>query len=85
MGWLGVSDIRFIGDRGLDMWKCDNCGALFDEPEVERESYEGYYGVSGMFSDRHYFSIEVCPSCGSEDIDSYCEEEDELEGAIWED
>ena len=50
------------------MWICDNCGAEFDEPEQEQESYENYYGVSSMFSDRHYFTLQVCPNCGSEDI-----------------
>ena len=60
------------------MWVCDNCGAMFDEPKEQREAYEDYYGVSSMFSDRHYFTMEVCPSCGSEDIESYCEDDYEF-------
>lgn len=65
-----------VRHRGLAMWVCDNCGAEFDEPEQEQESYENYYGVSSMFSDRHYFTLQVCPNCGSEDI---VEEDDEDE------
>ena len=65
-----------ICHRGLAMWICDNCGAEFDEPEQEQESYENYYGVASMFSDRHYFTLQVCPNCGSEDI---VEEDDEDE------
>lgn len=60
------------------MWKCDNCGERFYEPEEERDSYESYYGVSSMFSSRHYFTTNVCPFCGSEDIE-------ESEGEEWED
>lgn len=61
------------------MWICDNCDAEFDEPEEQMESYENYYGVSSLFSDRHYFTMQVCPCCGSEDI---AERE---EGEEWED
>lgn len=60
------------------MWVCDNCGAMFSDPDEKRESYESYYGVGSMFPDRHYFTMEVCPSCGSEDITSYCEEDDDF-------
>ena len=58
------------------MWVCDNCGAMFSDPDTERCSYEDYYGVGSMFANRNYFTLEVCPSCGSEDIASYCEEDD---------
>lgn len=59
------------------MWVCDNCGAMFDEPELENDTYESYYGVSSMFSNSHSMMLEVCPCCGSEDIASYCEDADE--------
>ena len=59
------------------MWICDNCGAEFDAPDEKMESYESYYGVGSMFSDRHYFTLQVCPNCGSEDIEE--REEDEWE------
>lgn len=85
MGRLGVSHIRHVHIRGLAMWVCDNCGAMFDEPELEHDTYENYCGVGGMFSNSHDLLLEVCPSCGSEDIASYCEDEDETEGAIWTD
>ena len=85
MGRLGGSHSRPVSDRGLVMWVCDNCGAMFDEPELEKDTYENYFGVSSMFTNSHSMTIEVCPSCGSEDIASYCEDEDETEGAIWTD
>lgn len=84
MGRLGISHIWLINHRGLAMWVCDNCGAMFDEPELEKDTYENYFGVSSMFSNSHSMTLEVCPSCGSEDIASYCEDEDEGD-LIWTD
>lgn len=61
------------------MWTCDNCGAEFEEPEVERVCWEDYFGVSSMFASYNYGDITVCPNCGSEDIEEM--EDDEK----WED
>ena len=74
MGFMGRNHIPYVLLRGLAMWICDNCNAEFDEPEEEMESYESYYGVSSMFPDRHYFTMQVCPCCGSEDIEEREEE-----------
>ena len=59
------------------MYRCYNCKAEFDESDVELTSYEDYYGVSSMFRDRHYFSLEVCPNCRSEDIEEIDDEEED--------
>lgn len=32
-----------------------------------------------MFEDRHYGYYDVCPECGSEEIRSYWEEDDDYE------
>ena len=42
------------------MYKCPECGAIFDEPEYEEE----LYGVGSMFLDRHYGTFANCPECG---------------------
>ena len=51
------------------MYRCCNCGEIFDEPIKEKESYENYYGVASMFSNYNYFTLEACPYCGSDDIE----------------
>lgn len=85
MGRLGVSDICPVRDRGLVMWKCEMCGSVFSEPDSIEYCPEDYYGVSSMFPNRNTAYYDACPECGSEEIHSYCEDEDETEGAIWED
>lgn len=52
------------------MYKCDECGAVFDTPSVERTgvSYAGFYETEN-----------VCPGCGSTNYDpaqlcDYCGE-----------
>ena len=52
------------------------CGSYFSEPDAIRYCYEEYNGVSSLFSDRHYGYYQACPYCGSEEINSYCEDED---------
>jgi DNA-directed RNA polymerase subunit RPC12/RpoP len=60
------------------MFKCDNCGAIIedDEVEYERVCWEDYYGVGGMFPNKNYGTLAVCPACGSEDIEEM-EDDDE--------
>lgn len=67
------------------MWKCEMCGAIFSEPDSIRYCPEEYYGVSSMFPNKNIAYYDACPECGSEEINSYWEDEDETEGAIWED
>lgn len=55
------------GDRRK--MKCNDCNRSFDEPSEKETSYENYYGVSSEFSDSTPLTIEVCPYCGSEDIE----------------
>lgn len=51
------------------MYKCDNCSERFDEPETEYTTYESYFGVSSLFPNSTPMTLQVCPYCGSEDID----------------
>ena len=57
------------------MYKCNNCGCLFEEPCVVRTTYENYYGVGGLFPNHHYLSYECCPNCRDEDFEEV-EDED---------
>ena len=36
------------------MYKCRECGAIFEEPVYETVCFEEIYGVGSMFMDRHY-------------------------------
>lgn len=52
------------------MFKCFDCGAVFDEPETYEEHHP--YGMT--------YAVEkwaICPACRSANIDEYREEEDE--------
>ena len=57
------------------MWRCEDCGSLFDEPESVRYNIDEYNGVSDLFGDSRYGYYDACPYCGSEEITSYWEEE----------
>jgi len=46
------------------MYKCPECGKVFDEPEYETVCFEELYGVGSMFGDRHYGTFANCPHCG---------------------
>ena len=64
------------------MFYCNNCRCKFDEPEEEHTTYERYYGVSSLFSGSTPMTLEVCPECGSdeiEEIEEIYEEDDEEE------
>ena len=64
------------------MYKCRECGAVFEEPVYETVCFEELYGVGSMFSDRHYGTFANCPHCGGSidiEYDIYDEEEDENE------
>ena len=47
------------------MYKCPECGAIFEDPEYETVCFEELYGVGSMFQDRHYGTFANCPECGS--------------------
>ena len=61
------------------MFKCCDCGEIFNESEAEvkRICLEDEYGVSSMFTDRHYQDIITCPNCGSEELEVYYEEDED--------
>ena len=63
------------------MYKCPECGAIFEDPEYETLCFEELYGVGSMFPDRHYGTFANCPECGGAidiEYDTYDEEyEDE--------
>ena len=64
------------------MYKCRECGDVFEEPVYETVCFEELYGVGSMFSDRHYGTFANCPHCGGSidiEYDIYDEEEDENE------
>lgn len=63
------------------MYRCGECGEIFEEPDFEQVCLEDYNGVGSLFprADRHYATFASCPSCGLA-IDTeydYYDEEDE--------
>jgi DNA-directed RNA polymerase subunit RPC12/RpoP len=50
---------------------CNRCGAKFDQPEYRKERVGEAYG--GPYYERY----EVCPECGSEDLEETEDESDE--------
>lgn len=63
------------------IYKCLNCGSIFDEPNTIFTTYESYYGVSDLFYNSTSMELDVCPCCDSDDIDEFDEEcEDEEDG-----
>lgn len=64
------------------MYKCPECGAVFEEPEYETVCFEELYGVGSMFGDRHYGTFANCPECGGSidiEYDTYDEEDYETD------
>ena len=56
------------------MFRCDWCGALFDEPDTRRVT-ENLDGENGWWT----HTEEYCPNCGSQDFEEYAEIDDEDE------
>lgn len=54
---------------GKTMFKCKNCGLVFEELEIHYERHP--YG-EGYVSER----IAVCPNCSDYDIEEYMEDEE---------
>lgn len=62
------------------MYRCRECGEIFEEPEFETVCFEEIYGVGSMFGDRHYGTFASCPKCGEAidiEYDTYDEDEDD--------
>ena len=53
------------------MYKCPECGEIFEEPDYETVCMEELYGVGGLFGDRHYKTFASCPECGETIDDQY--------------
>ena len=64
------------------MYRCPECGEIFEDPVYEEVCLEDYNGVGGMFprASRHYATFASCPECGGAihtDEDFYYEEDEE--------
>lgn len=55
------------------MYRCNDCGHIFDSPSEVRESRGEFWGMLA-FETMYY-----CPYCDSEDFDEYDEDEEEDE------
>lgn len=58
------------------MYRCPECGRIFEEPNYAEICWEAEYGVSGWFQDLHYGTVAECPYCET-GIDIYMDEIDE--------
>lgn len=54
------------------MFRCDWCGALFDEPDIRRIT-ENLDGENGWWT----HTEEYCPRCGSQDLEEAAEDDEE--------
>lgn len=61
------------------MFECIDCKARFEEDEIEvlETSYEAFYGVASQFGSRTPLTLNLCPVCGSDEIEEIEEGEDE--------
>lgn len=51
------------------MYKCRDCKKEFEEPNIKKTTYELYYGVASEFPNHTPLELEVCPFCGSDNIE----------------
>ncbi len=64
------------------MYKCPECGAVFEDPDYTEMYWEDYNGVGSLFSDRHTVTFASCPECGNAidtEGDVYWEDDDDIE------
>ncbi len=62
------------------MYKCPECGEIFEEPNYMEVCMEDFYGVGSMFPNRNYGTITQCPYCGeaiNTDYDYFYEEDED--------
>lgn len=62
------------------MWKCPECGEIFEEPNYIEVCWEDEFGVGSMFPNRNYGTVAECPKCGTGidiEYDIYYEEDDD--------
>ena len=64
------------------MYKCCNCGAIFEEPSTFLVNYGEYFGSYSLtqeegcpFCKNDFYPINTCKECGVEinDDEEYCE------------
>ena len=53
------------------MYKCNECGEIFDEPKEVQEGRGEFWGMPA------YETMYYCPYCESEDFEEYDEDEEE--------
>ena len=46
------------------MYRCPECGEVFDEPEYTETYWESYNGITSWFDSRHMVTFASCPRCG---------------------
>lgn len=56
-----------------EMYKCNDCGAIFDEPKEVQECMGEFWGAPA------YDTFTYCPHCGSDDFEEYDEDEEDEE------
>lgn len=58
-------------------FECDNCAAIFDEPEIRTTTYGRYFGAEDPGGTEYRYP--VCPACGAEDVSETNITEEEIE------
>ncbi len=69
------------------MWECNDCYNEFEKPIFKKIEFEKEFGITQLFQTSHQVNMEICPICGSSNIEEmqecdYCGEwnkEDDLE------
>lgn len=56
------------------MYRCNECGELFETPRIYETTYEMFYGISDDIPSSTYLRLEICPHCGEEDFEEMEEE-----------
>lgn len=57
------------------MWRCADCGYVFEEPRTIETTYEDY--LACPIPGHTPLTLTVCPHCGDEGIEEFNEEEKE--------
>lgn len=58
------------------MYRCENCGCEFSEPNEVTTTYAKYLGIDDAIGGNH-LTLYLCPRCDSEDIEEVEEDEEE--------
>ena len=72
---LGV-DVMNIKKIGEDSYKCPECGAEHSGNEWNKETSNGYYGITKIQDAKVDVYVYICPSCSTES--DYGTEPDEV-------